>query len=424
MQLRGIWLEELGADPAAAVGQFRERGFVALLYWLAVHRWSCLWGVCLLAVGLAMAQDISPSPSFPPNYPYLMRMEKQADNTDTCVLVKKDGSYHYERNHNDVHVSVSEGELTPDALSRLVALLRGPDLLRLRQSDIPVRMFFFGDQIQLNVFRGDHWQDLIFPDSKDRKKLVPTVESLDDWFTALPKLQHREFTEFEARNNCLTEHKIELRMRPLPPPAVKPPKWLMVQALPPAPQTRSVQAQKPEPPPPTFTLWMTVTSFGNPMQQRCAVIYPSGRFHSERSSQTFGNEVISQVTEGTLPMPVFDSLRSLLSAPEWLLEYNEQLPPESQIRGGEIVHLQIPVPGRVYRSVFMNVDYQQFPDLSGAPTQTRDLASFPGSHERLIAPLRAWFKKNVEDANAPAAQSGVANLCTPDSPAAFPSFSP
>lgn len=393
-----------------------------MLYWLAVHRWACLWVVCLLAAGLAKAQDLSPAPTFPANYPYLMRMEKEADNTNTCVLVKRDGSYHYERNHHDVHVSVSEGELTPDALVRLVALLQRPDLVNLRQSDIPVRMFFFGDQIQLNVFRKDHWQDLIFPDSKDRKKLVPTVESLDDWLTALPKLQHREFTEFEARNNCLTEHKIELRTRPLPPPAVTAPKWLAVDGLPPAPRSGSPSPEKPEPPRPTFTLWMAVTSFGDPMQQRCAVIFPDGRFHSEKSSQAFGNEVISQVTEGALPLPAFDSLRHLLDAPEWQVDYKEQLPPESQIRSGEIVHLQIPVPGRVYKSVFMNLDFQQFPDLSGAPTQTRDLASFPGSHQKLVGPLRTWFKKNIEEAKIPPLRNGTANLCSPESPTAFPSF--
>jgi hypothetical protein len=386
-----------------------------LLYWLAVHRWACLWVVYLLAAGLAKAQDVSPPPTFPPNYPYLMRMEKQADNTNTCVLVKKDGSYHYERNHNDVHVSVSEGELTPEALNHLIGLLQRPDLMNLRQSDIPVRMFFFGDQIQVNVFRKDHWQDLIFPDSKDRKKLVPTVESLDDWFTALPKLQHREFTEFEARNNCLTEHKIELRTRPLPPPAVTPPKWLAVEGLPPAPAA-------PPPPPPTFTLWIAVTSFGDPMQQRCAVIYPDGRFHSEKSSLAVGDRLISQVTEGTLPLPSVDSLRKLLADPEWRVDYKEQLPPESQIRSGEIVHLQIPVPGQVYTSVFMNVDYQQFPDLSAAPTQTRDLASFPGSHQKLVLPLRGWFKTNIEDTNVPISRNGVANLCHPDSATPFPSF--
>ena len=70
----------------------------------------------------------------------------------------------------------------------------------------------------------------------------------------------------------------------------------------------------------------------------------------------------------------------------------------------------------------MNVDYQQFPDLSGAPTQTRDLASFPGSHLKLVMPLRTWFKKNIEDAKTTPAFSGVANLCSPESPTAFPSF--
>jgi hypothetical protein len=394
---------------------------VGLLYWLAVRLWACFLVGTFLAASSTSAQTVNP---FPANYPYLLRVEREADNTNTCVLLKKDGSYHYEKNHNDQYVTVYEGELTPESRENIERLLQQPDLLNVKQSALPAPAFAF-DEVIVNVFRADHWQDLVFAGSKDRRSLVPTVSTLVDWLGSLPRLPHRELTEFEGRNNCLTEHKIELRVRPARPPQPVPNSPAAAEASPgqysssrnpSSDQASNTSAAGVSPvapvAPPSFLLWISIVHFGEPMQRRCAMVYPDGRYHVEKTSQAAGAHAFSQVMEGTLPGAALDSLREITSAPEWQVEYEEQLPSEVMVLGGEMIEVRLPAPDGILRSAFMNVDYQKIgTELS---RQIEDLATVPESHLRVISPLRAWYTKNLEDAKLPVVKSGVANLCEPD----------
>jgi len=383
-----------------------------LLYLLAVRLWACLLIGCLFA---AKGADAQVPYSFPANYPYLLRLERESSNTNTCVLLKKDGSYHYEKNHNEEHVTIYEGELNQEAMADIARWLRQPDLLSLKQSDIASPLFAFDLDI-VNVFRGDHWQDLEFADSKDHRSVVPTVASLMDWLATVPRLPHRELTEFEGRNNCLTEHKIELRVRPaappLPPPAAIPespaPAKIPVPIKPPSNPAFAETAT----PPPDFLLWMSVVRFGDPMQRRCVLVSPNGHYHAEKSSQSSGSRMVSQVLEGILPDPVLDTLRQILAAPDWENEYVEQLPLQVIVLSGEMIEVRLPGEGHVLRSAFLDVDYQKI-DAELSRNQIEDLAAVPGSHERVVAPLRAWFKKNVEDARGTPVRNGVSDLCSP-----------
>jgi hypothetical protein len=356
------------------------------------------------------AQGVSLRPLFPPAYPYLLRLEKREIYTNTCVLLKKDGSYHYERIHGLDHVTVLEGELSPDALGKVSSLLERPDLAKLKQDDILEPLMPLGDEVQVNVFRRDHWQDLIFSDSRDRKHVVPTVDSLLDWLNALPKLPHRELTEFEGRNNCLTERKIELQSRPFPPPIALPPD---IHASEPGLVEKGLRDPGMEAPP-EFLLRMTVDRVGDPRQRRCAIVYPDGKYHTEKTTQGTGEVMHSQVSESDVAPSELENLRRILNAPEWGVEYHEQPPPGIFIRAGEFVHLQIPGANGIEKSVFANLD---FTPISGADShmETDDIAAIPGSHGKLLAPLRAWFKKNVEDAKLPVLKDVPASNCKPRS---------
>jgi hypothetical protein len=166
------------------------------------------------------------------------------------------------------------------------------------------------------------------------------------------------------------------------------------------------------PPSPDFLLRMTVDRVGNPMQRQCAVIYPDGRYHAETSSQSSGESMHSQVMEGMLPPPELDALRQILDAPEWRVEYNEQAPPGIVVRGGEFVRIQIPGPHQILHSVFANLDFTPISG-SSAEAQNNDLAAIPGSHLKLLAPLRTWFNQDVEDAKLPPIKDVPATNCKP-----------
>lgn len=386
----------------------KPSAFLDLLYSVAVRFWAPLLIGCVFGASLLGAQTGHSRPLFPPSYPYLLRIEKREAYMNTCVLLKKDGSFHFERIRNVDRVTVLEGELSPDALANIATLLQRPDLVNLRQDDIPEPLIPFGDEIQLNVFRHDHWQDLVFPDSKDRKKLVPTVDSLVDWLAGLPKLQHREMGEFEGRNNCLTEGKIELRSRPVPPPVVLPPDLHTT-----VPRSLEPGLGKPTEAvaPPPFLLKMTVDRMGEPMQRRCVVIYPDGRYHAEKSSQAYGEGMRSQVVESMLTPPELQNLSQILDAPELRVEYREQTPSGGIIRGGEFVRLQIPTPEGTLRSLFANLEF--VPGYGSGKIESDDLAAIPGSHLALLAPLRAWFKREVEDSKIPPSTDALPNSCKP-----------
>jgi hypothetical protein len=382
-----------------------------LLYWLAVHRWAGLLLCLIFCVAWTCAQNVPAKLLFPPNYPYLLRLERRELYANSCVLVKTDGNFHYEHIRSVDRVTVLEGILSPEALARLTALLQRPDLVNIRQEDVPEPLIPFGDEIQVNVFRRDHWQDLVFPDSKDRKGLAPTVDVLVDWLATVPSLSQRQRTEFEGRNNCLTERKIELHSRRLPPPVVWPPN--LRAAMPALLKFGSIQANDPQLAPPIFLLRMTIDRMGDPMQRICALVYSDGRYHAENSTQSSDEDetLRSQVMEGVLPSSELQSLRQILNAPEWRVEYREQTPPGVFIRSGEFVRLQIPGPGGIKHSLFANLEFA--PPPGGTEAENNDLAAFPRSHLALLAPLREWFKREVEDAQLPPVKDVPATNCKP-----------
>jgi len=383
-----------------------------LLYWLAVRLWASLLLGCLLAANSADAQVAF---SFPANYPYLLRLESEASNTNTCILLKKDGSYHYEKNRSEDHVAIYEGDLSSEELANVERLIAQPDLLFLKQSDIASPLFAF-DLAIVNVFRGDHWQDLEFADSKDHRSLVPSVASLMDWLGSVPRLPHRERSEFEGRNNCLTEHKIELRLRPAippPPPPATIPDRAPTRAMPENSNAPSSAAFAETPvPPPSFLLWMSLVRVGDPLQRRCVLVNPDGHYHAEKSSQSSGSHSVSQLFEGTFSDAVLDNLRRIVGSREWRTEYAEQLPSQVVILSGEMVEVRLPAGGRVLRSTFLDIDYQRI-DAQMSRNQIEDLAALPGSHQQVIGPLRGWFKKNLEEAKGPVVRNGVSDLCSP-----------
>ena len=69
------------------------------------------------------------------------------------------------------------------------------------------------DELQLNIFRGDHWQDLLFLDAGSQKPFASSLVPIVKWFEGLPKKPYRELTEDEGRNNCLTPKNIKLKIR-------------------------------------------------------------------------------------------------------------------------------------------------------------------------------------------------------------------
>lgn len=113
---------------------------------------------------------------------------------------------------------VFEGTLPEAKLLEVRKLIDNDELRVLTQQQIvPPSANVLLDELHVDVFRGDHWQDLFFLDVSSRKPFEHSIAPLVRWLETLHKEPHRELTEDEGKNDCQVPKRIVLRSRkPVP----------------------------------------------------------------------------------------------------------------------------------------------------------------------------------------------------------------
>jgi hypothetical protein len=152
-------------------------------------------------------------------YPYLLHLETVTFYDQSCVLLKSDGQFHLELEKGD-RARVFEGALPEDELVQVQKLINNDRLRNLTQNQIvepSVNVQL--DELHIDVFRGDHWQDLFFLDAPSRRPFENFIAPLVRWLDALHKEPHREVSEDEGKNDCQLPKRIVLKRRR--PPATK-----------------------------------------------------------------------------------------------------------------------------------------------------------------------------------------------------------
>lgn len=283
------------------------------------------------------------------DYPYLLRIEHKTGGTRACALLQRSGAFHLEIENADI-TKVYEGSVGEGGMQELGDDLSDNTLASLSQKQIEEPVIGGLDALQLDIFRQDHWQDLIFysPESQEpyRQSLRPLVRWLDD----LHKLPHKEFSEEERRSNCLPARKLVLQRRDTEAGAAKAgpsdaSDWTMpsrdgriwnapAPTLPirgfgriGAPQGSSAQSPLPtggtqaESPPAVAAQNLTpplVLAFGFGMGssvafKKCVVVDANGSFRAEKETQKTGaKSVDTEVAGGTLDPDDLARLRQLL----------------------------------------------------------------------------------------------------------------
>jgi len=389
-----------------------------------------LWIPALL-VGLAFPADSqsAPSPVFH-NYPYLLRISRVVAHLDTCVLLRQDGGYHLERDHDDA-TDVYEGSLSPDELSRLEQWLENEQLRKLTTEQIMTPLVITSvENLQINIFRGDHWQNLVFPSSESQIPFHEALAPLVEWFNSLHNAPHRVIPEDTGKNNCLTPRRIELRTRlsaKPQTPVTSPTGPGQANADVEAPQegiVPSVSSQTGQPgaggmaqastnaeaPPAVmaspFLMRLEYTRFAQREAERtCAIVYASGRYHVERSSQEIGERVKAQVYEASIEPSKVQGLRQLLDDPELKALAHGNIPDATMFSATDITTVWIPRERNVQRLGFAN-------DLR--------VQAAIGSHyvvndknAKLIRPLQKWVKTEVAADKSTLVKGALANQCAP-----------
>ncbi len=146
-------------------------------------------------------------------YPYLLHLETMNFDDQVCVLLLRDGQFHLEVEKGS-RTKVFEGGLSESKMQEVQTLINEPVLRQLSEKQIvPPTGAIMLDELHVDVFRGDKWQDLFFVDDSSRRPFEHSIVPLVRWLRALPKEPHREISEEEGKNDCQLPKKIVLKVR-------------------------------------------------------------------------------------------------------------------------------------------------------------------------------------------------------------------
>lgn len=359
--------------------------------------------ILVILLGLAtpsFSQDTAETPL--DKHPYLLRISRSTPHLDTCVLLKRDGNYHLERDHDEA-TEVSEGELAADELSKLQRWLDNEQLKKITNDQIVTPLVIISvESLQIDVFRGDHLQELLFPSIESQSPFHESLAPLLEWFDELHKFPHRAIPEDSGKNNCLTPGKIELRTRPA----------LSARAgQPTSPADGVAQAntdvQGPQAPAsPSYLMRLEYTRFEQREAQRtCAVVYADGRYHLEKSSQQMNEPVKAHIYEASLQATELQGLQKLLDDPLLKELKHGNVPDNSLFAATDITHVWIP----------RDMEVQEMEFASDLRVQAAIGGHYivNDKNTRLVRPLQKWVNTELRADKVNLIKGAVANACAP-----------
>ena len=339
-------------------------------------------------------------------YSYELRLEQVTGGENVCVLLRRDGHYHFERTLSDKAL-VYEGSISQASLKEIRAVVSNDELSHLTQSKIPLHLYSVSwDELDLRIARVAGWQQLRFPDAEARKALQKSLDPLLKWFHGLPTENRTEISEEEGKNNCLPprseDAKLTTRERRARPTAAN-------ASLPDSYMVRIVLDQ---------------LSPGD-TKRTCAIVYPNGFYHLEKSREkhTFEGvylpDIVNQAVGGKIKADVYEQfldsaataeLRQLLDSSTLIASRHSTLPVGLHYDDADITMVFIPRPGMVQQLAFTNYfggdDVRTAIGATGGRTQHIDSAA------NVISPLQKWMKSNIESRKAARLKEAFGNNCT------------
>jgi hypothetical protein len=392
--------------------------------------WCAIFSVVRIALILpllacltcpAVAQETSGATANP--YPYLLRISRVIPHLDSCVLLRRDGGYHLERDHDD-STDVYEGELSAEELSKIQTWLDDEQLQKLTRDQIVTPLVSQAeDEVQINIFRGDHWQDLLFLSSESRAPfhaLAPLLE----WFNGLRNAPHRTISEDVGRNNCMTPGKVAFSTRPstsFPDAKITPAK--PAGQNPEAPEQTIAKAAGGQPVPPLATdsyliRWLHESFDRSGVDSTCAIVYASGLYHVEHSSQAFGGKVRAKIYQSTIDGPQKRELQELLTETNLKAVEKGNLPDEffEKLQPG---HTSMDIRFLLSEATFVWIPRERAVQNLAFASDLR-VQSALGNHyytsdksAKYVRPLEKWVKTALRTDKNSLVEGVTASFCAP-----------
>jgi hypothetical protein len=370
---------------------------------MRLRRWLLFWFVVTLEA-LACAQTQQAEVAGQPAPPFIFRVQRTRSDRDACAIVRDDGLFHAEETSN--RVRVVEGTLSNSELAALKTALGNKELAALTQQTIPVPLipvsplFSERDVLQISILRFSFSQNVAFPDRQSRRAFDEFIDPLLHWMDLLQKHSHTERDEDSGLNNCMPPRKIEFGSRPAQTASgEETPSKAPLESL------AAAAAFSMPPPTPYVMRWEFNHILNRAMSDTCVVVYPSGRFRMEKSSQSYREEFTVRAFESSLSENELHQLRDLLDEPLLRASTHQNLTTARFVRESELTAVAVFREGHTQQLSFANY-------LSD-PIFTSRLGAGHGEdpEDRLVKPLQKWLKSHIETRKLEALPGAAATRC-------------
>ncbi|HEX4425825.1 MAG TPA: hypothetical protein VH079_10525 [Terriglobales bacterium] len=314
------------------------------------------------------------------NYPFLLRLEHTTGKSKVCVLLRRDGDFHLEHTQSD-DTLVSEGQISQSELLKLKQTLDSDELQKLSQEKIvPPLLYSMNGQLQVNVFRTDHWQSLLFPDATSQVSFIQTLKPLVTWLNTLHSEPHREVSEDAGKNNCLPpkELKLTIRVGESAVPAAD-----AVSTVTPA---ASGKPQFNQPNPFLMRYSRDRVSNGN-LDRTCVIVNPSGRYRMEIGNQPATFKMKTAVFEGSITDDQLKELVQLLDAPDLKTLHHQNRIAGVTVVDADVVSLAIPREDETQQLIFSGYVGTRPHNKGPIPNVTDDTTS--------VEPVQNWLETAI-----------------------------
>lgn len=366
-------------------------------------QWHGLYVWFILVVNLpAFGQTQKPAFSDPTAPPFLVRLQRTTSDRDVCALIRGDGLFHLERQTGS-RFEALEGVLDEPELADVKRVLNEKELAELAQQNIAVPLLMTErDVLRISILRSPFTQNLTFLDRESRRPFDNLITPLLKWMDALQRHSHTTLDEYSGRNNCVPPRKTELSLRPLEKSnAEVPGPSSQIGSESPASPVAALTPQQA-----SFLMrWQFNHIAAGTVEDTCVVVYPSGRYRMEKSSQRYSDKLKVRAFEDSLNKADLKQLQELLDLPELKASTHQNLPSGKVFREGELTTLAVARDGHIQQLSFAS--------YFGVPGWVSNVSAGTDPEERIVAPLRKWLKARVETRKVGALQDATVTHCVP-----------
>lgn len=339
---------------------------------------------------------------YPPNYPYLVRLDHSNFEGRSCALLQNTGSFHLEVYGRD-DVKVFEGAIPHNELMEIENNLNQNALVNLSQHQIQEPLIRTQhDELQVSVFRGSNWQDLYFRSSDSQQPFKQILQPLVRRLDGLRKQVSRQLSEDEGKNNCLPRGTIALRKRDQPDPArrIESKTTQHILSTGSAPQAQSSPPRASSP-----SALLRVYSFENKTSsahESCVLVTVNGAYRFEDRTQRAGKPVNANIVGGQITPEQLQQLKQILDDPA-IQGIRHRKP-----RGSG----NIPIMGDMFEVTISRPDGSQRFVLSSSFNRPAISGFYGGDGDlRAADPLRKFLKEHLEAPQAQRLNNEARNDC-------------